>query len=306
MSDERKAEAAVENINTVPAILSLGLDEIQVDEKFNARKTYIPERIESLKDSIKSKGLMNPLQVMQSPKGEYVLIAGFTRYRALTEIAKENKKAGVKDTLRVPCRLVVPENEADARLLNLEENTQRDNLTSYEIACACAYIMETFGESGATVGKRIGIGKNHVNNYVRALRELHPDIKAAWADPKHPSHGMAVPDWLFRIASKDHETQWAKWEERLGITHEEEESEEETESDDSGSEAEEVRTHRRPGKTVLESAIEAVEGCDKSEDWKKGATAALRFAAGLTKKLPGVYDPKKKVKKGSDEAQADA
>lgn len=304
--DAKRAEQAVEAINQVPGILSLTLSEIEVDESFNARKSYDEEKVAAMIDSIKVGGLKNPLQVMSTGKGGYSLVAGFTRMRALTQIEKENRKAGVKEPLRVACKLNTYTNEVDAHFDNLEENTLRENLSTYEIAEKCSYIMETFGESGASVARRIGVGKNQVNNYVRSFREADPRLLELWKDNKVTS------DWLVRVVSKPHDEQWAKWEESIGIKADADADDDDDDGEDSGEGGRSgEKVARRPGAAVLNSAIDAVTKSDKSDDWKAGAKAALKFATGAAPKIPGVYDPKKppaKAKKGKDkgEDRADA
>jgi len=79
------------------------------------------ENLEALAESIREKGVLQPLLVRPLGDGRYAIVAGERRYRAA-------RMAGLSE---VPVR-VVDLSEKEARLFALVENLQRDDLNPYE------------------------------------------------------------------------------------------------------------------------------------------------------------------------------
>ena len=79
------------------------------------------ENLEALAESIREKGVLQPLLVRPLGDGRYAIVAGERRYRAA-------RMAGLSE---VPVR-VVELSEKEARLLALVENLQREDLNPYE------------------------------------------------------------------------------------------------------------------------------------------------------------------------------
>jgi ParB family chromosome partitioning protein len=79
------------------------------------------ENLEALAESIREKGVLQPLLVRPLGDGRYAVVAGERRYRAA-------KMAGLAE---VPVR-VLDLSEKEARLLALVENLQREDLNPYE------------------------------------------------------------------------------------------------------------------------------------------------------------------------------
>jgi ParB family chromosome partitioning protein len=79
------------------------------------------ENLETLAESIREKGVLQPLLVRPLGDGRYAIVAGERRYRAA-------KMAGLAE---VPVR-VLDLSEKEARLLALVENLQREDLNPYE------------------------------------------------------------------------------------------------------------------------------------------------------------------------------
>jgi ParB family chromosome partitioning protein len=79
------------------------------------------ENLEALAESIREKGVLQPLLVRPLGNGRYAIVAGERRYRAA-------KMAGLAE---VPVR-VLDLSEKEARLLALVENLQREDLNPYE------------------------------------------------------------------------------------------------------------------------------------------------------------------------------
>lgn len=128
------------------------------------RKIFPPESLEELAESVKEKGLIQPIVVRKLPGGEYELIAGERRWRAA-------QKAGLTE---LPAILRSAE-AGEVLELALIENVQRENLNPVDEARAYKLLMDTSGMTQEAVSHRIGKSRVAVANSVRLL-SLSPDI----------------------------------------------------------------------------------------------------------------------------------
>lgn len=128
------------------------------------RKDFHEQQLQELADSIKEKGVIEPLIVRRSENG-YELIAGERRWRA-------SKLAGLKE---VP---VVIRDASDAESLELAiiENIQRAELNPVEEAMAYKNLMDKFELSQEDVAKKVGRERATVANCLRLLK-LAPEAK---------------------------------------------------------------------------------------------------------------------------------
>ncbi len=95
------------------------------------------ENLEALAESIREKGVLQPLLVRPLGDGRYAIVAGERRYRAA-------RMAGLSE---VPVR-VVELSEKEARLFALVENLQREDLNPYEETIGVlALLSEDLGRS---------------------------------------------------------------------------------------------------------------------------------------------------------------
>ncbi len=138
-------------------IVTIGIDEI-FPGKFQPRKVFGEEGINELAQSIKEKGVIQPLVVRRTDSG-YELIAGERRWRA-------SRKAGIKD---VPA-IVVNVNDRESLELALVENLQREDLNALEEAQAYKKLLDEFNYSQEEVAHRVGKNRTTVNNALRLLK----------------------------------------------------------------------------------------------------------------------------------------
>jgi len=129
------------------------------------RRRFDPEDLQSLADSIKSQGLIQPIVVTPDSKGGYTIIAGERRWRA-------SRLAGLGT---VPVAIL--DEVDDRRLLELAlvENLQRSDLNPIEEAEAYQALQNDFGLSQELVAERVGKSRPAVSNALRLLR-LPPAI----------------------------------------------------------------------------------------------------------------------------------
>jgi len=157
-------------------------------------RTHFDETaLESLADSIRSHGIVQPLLVRRKGDG-YELVAGERRWRAA-------KLAGVA---RVP--VVIREVPDDSLLeIALIENIQRENLNPIEEAQAYRKLIETVGLTQEALASRVGRDRSYITNYLRLLK-LTDDVQQLVKEGRlSTGHARALltlpqPDLQRRIA----------------------------------------------------------------------------------------------------------
>ena len=134
----------------------------------NPRKVFDEEHLEELTESIRARGLIQPIVVRAVPRMPdlYEIIAGERRWRAA-------QRAGVHD---VPIHLVEATDQ-EALELAIVENIQRADLNPIEEAGGFDQLMREFAYTQADLGKVLGKSRSHVANTLRLL-QLSPSLKA--------------------------------------------------------------------------------------------------------------------------------
>jgi len=139
------------------AFLYCGIEEI-IPNRSQPRKHFDESKLQELAESIKEKGILEPLIVRKTDQG-YELIVGERRWRAA-------QKAGLKE---VP--VVVKEAEGrEALEISLIENLQREDLNPIEAAEAFKHLIEEFKISQEDLSKRIGKDRTTIANTLRLLK----------------------------------------------------------------------------------------------------------------------------------------
>ena len=146
-------------------MLSVGIEEIRADRS-QPRRHFDQAHIDELAESIRSKGVLQPLIVRREGAG-YVLVAGERRWRAA-------QKAGLRE-LPVMIREV---SEKEAFELALIENIQREDLNPIEESEAYKRLIEEHGLTQEELAARVGKDRSTVANALRLLR-LPEAIKQA-------------------------------------------------------------------------------------------------------------------------------
>ena len=131
-----------------------------VRNKFQPRKNFDKEKMEELTNSIKERGIVQPIIVRKSPDqtDKFEIIAGERRWQAA-------QNAGLHE-------IPVVEIEAD-NLKSLEfaivENVQRSDLNPIEEAKGYKKLIDEFSYDQEKVSKFIGKSRAHVANCLRLL-----------------------------------------------------------------------------------------------------------------------------------------
>jgi ParB family chromosome partitioning protein len=131
-----------------------------VPNKFQPRTNFDTNDLQELADSIREKGVIQPLIVTTGSDNNFELIAGERRLRA-------SKLAGLS---QVPVILVDVDNEDSLLELALIENIQRTDLNAIEEAEAYRKLIEKFNYTQEETAKRVGKQRSTVTNMLRLLK----------------------------------------------------------------------------------------------------------------------------------------
>ena len=123
------------------------------------RKEFNEPALEELADSIAVQGVLQPIVVRPGTEGRFILILGERRLRA-------SQMAG-KTTIPVIVKRV---SEQQAAEMTLVENLQRQDLNCMEQAAAFARMSRNFKMTQEEIGKRVGVSREQVSNYMRLLQ----------------------------------------------------------------------------------------------------------------------------------------
>ena len=160
--------ALIEDFNEQPnapgeGAVTLPLQKIEPNP-LQPRKTFNTEELDSLADSIRMHGIIQPLTVRKLPSGFYQIIAGERRWRAA-------RLAGLSD---VPV-VVIEADDKTAMELALIENLQRSDLNPIEEALGYQELMGTYEMTQEQAAARVGKSRPAVANALRLL-SLSPAV----------------------------------------------------------------------------------------------------------------------------------
>ena len=150
------------------SVTTLPLKEILAADD-QPRKMFTQESLQELADSIKQKGILQPVLV-RPYKGEYQIVAGERRFRA----------AGLAGLEEIP--VIISEISDNEKLeIALIENIQREDLTPIEEAEAYKHMIETLSISQEDVAEKVGKKRSTITNSLRLLK-LSDDMQKAIND----------------------------------------------------------------------------------------------------------------------------
>jgi len=169
-------------------IIDVPPDKIIVNRDSRQRKT-LPDSSDLLA-SIARNGILNPLII----NSDYTLIAGERRLRCALTL---NLKA-------VPCRLFSNLTELEARIIELEENIKRSDLSWQEICTAVANIHKLFCQidKNWTVNKtaqELGMKESSISLYLHISKESEKSPKIMEAPTYRTAYNIAASNQKRRV-----------------------------------------------------------------------------------------------------------
>ena len=137
----------------------LSLSEI-IPNKFQPRKNFDEENLKDLSDSIKERGIIQPIIVRESnsDSSKYEIIAGERRWLAA-------RKAGLHE---IPV-VVTEADDLKSLEFAIVENVQRHDLNPLEEAQGYKRLIDEFSYDQEKVSKFIGKSRSYITNSLRLL-----------------------------------------------------------------------------------------------------------------------------------------
>ncbi len=142
---------------------SLPIDRIVANPR-QPRSTFDETSLAELAESIRTKGLLQPIVVRAVGDGAFELVAGERRWRAAKLAGLDTIPAVVRDL-----------SDSESLEIALIENIQREDLAPLERAAAYRLYLDRFGGSVEELAKKLCESRANVSNYLR-LRALQPEV----------------------------------------------------------------------------------------------------------------------------------
>jgi ParB family chromosome partitioning protein len=124
------------------------------------RKRFDIDSNAALVDSIREKGILQPLLVRRHPRNAntYEIVAGERRWRAAQQAALREVPVIIKDL-----------SDSEALEIALVENIQREDLTPIEEAEGYQRLIEEFKHTQEALAQAVGKSRSHIANLLRLL-----------------------------------------------------------------------------------------------------------------------------------------
>jgi ParB family chromosome partitioning protein len=142
------------------------------------RRSFDPQAMEELAESIRQKGVIQPLIVRPAAEGRYEIVAGERRWRA----------AQAANQHRLP---VIIREFSDSEMLEIAiiENIQRADLNAIDEAQAYKQLMDRFGHTQEKIAEGLARSRSHIANLLRLL--TLPDLVQTYVRNGELSAGHA-------------------------------------------------------------------------------------------------------------------
>lgn len=152
----------MESVSEADAMRMLNVNKMQPG-KYQPRSYMDDAALQTLADSIKSQGIMQPILVREIANDRFEIIAGERRWRA-------SQLAGLEE---VPVLVREIADEA-ALAMALIENIQRENLNPLEEALGIKRLIDEFAMTHEKAAEAVGRSRVAVSNLLRLLTLSHP------------------------------------------------------------------------------------------------------------------------------------
>ena len=178
----RGLSSLIGDVKTTNVNNKLSLSDI-IRNRFQPRKNFDKEHLEELSNSIKERGVVQPIIVRKSNQssGKYEIIAGERRWLA-------SQNAGLHE---IPA-VIIEADDLKSLEFAIVENVQRHDLNSIEEAQGYQRLMNEFGYDQEKVAKFIGKSRAHVANCIRLLSLPNDVIKLIETDQLSPGHAKIL------------------------------------------------------------------------------------------------------------------
>ena len=178
----RGLSSLIGDVKTTNVNNKLSLSDI-IRNRYQPRKNFDKEHLEELSNSIKERGVVQPIIVRKSNQssGKYEIIAGERRWLA-------SQNAGLHE---IPA-VIIEADDLKSLEFAIVENVQRHDLNSIEEAQGYQRLMNQFGYDQEKVAKFIGKSRAHVANCIRLLSLPNDVIKLIETDQLSQGHAKIL------------------------------------------------------------------------------------------------------------------
>jgi ParB family chromosome partitioning protein len=129
--------------------------------RFQPRKTFAPDELNDLTESVREKGILQPILVrpIAGQADAFEIVAGERRWRAAQQAKLHDVPVVVREM-----------SDSEALELAIVENVQRADLNAIEEGAAYHELMDRFQYTQDQIAKEVGKSRSHVANTLRLLR----------------------------------------------------------------------------------------------------------------------------------------
>ena len=155
----RGLSSLIGDVKTTTTNNNLEISDI-IRSNLQPRKNFDKQNLEDLSNSIRERGVVQPIIVRKSKEFEskYEIVAGERRWLA-------SQNAGLNE---IPA-VVIEADDIKALEFGIVENVQRSDLNPIEEATGYKRLMDEFGYDQEKVGRFIGKSRAHIANCLRLL-----------------------------------------------------------------------------------------------------------------------------------------
>jgi ParB family chromosome partitioning protein len=164
------------------SVSAIPIDQIDANP-FQPRSDFNSDELESLAESIRVQGVLQPILVRSHPTASerYQIVAGERRFRAAMQAGLTEIPAISRDM-----------DDSDAAVIALVENLQRQDLNAVEEAEGYQRLLTDFGLTHESLGFAVSKSRSHIGNTIRLLRLPEPVLRDVRSGSLSSGHARAL------------------------------------------------------------------------------------------------------------------
>ena len=161
---------------------AIPIDQIDANP-FQPRSNFNADELESLAESIRVQGVLQPILVRSHPTlpERYQIVAGERRFRAAMQAGLTEIPTILRDM-----------DDSDAAVVALVENLQRQDLNAIEEAEGYQRLLTDFGLTHESLGYAVSKSRSHIGNTIRLLRLPEPVLRDVRSGSLSSGHARAL------------------------------------------------------------------------------------------------------------------
>ena len=162
------------------ALIDIALIKANPDQP---RRTFTEEALKELTDSVREKGIIQPLILRKNPRDPagFEIVAGERRWRAAQRAQIHQVPAIVREL-----------DDTEVLEIAIIENIQRADLNAVEEAAGYKQLMDRFGHTQEKLSEALGKSRSHIANLMRLLNLPEPVLDMVRAGDLSAGHARAL------------------------------------------------------------------------------------------------------------------